>query len=65
MKKENKAQDHVTGELAAMRQRIDELETLQRTGLQLSSSLDLATVLDTIAESALALAGASDCLIYL
>jgi PAS domain S-box-containing protein len=48
-----------------MRQRIDQLETLQRTGLQLSSSLDLAAVLDTIAESALTLVGASDCLIYL
>jgi PAS domain S-box-containing protein len=65
MKEETGTQDLVTGELAAMRQRIDELETLQRAGLQLSSSLDLATVLDTVAESALALAGASDCLIYL
>lgn len=65
MKEETGTQDLVTGELAAMRQRIDELETLQRAGLQLSSSLDLATVLDTVAESALALAGGSDCLICL
>jgi PAS domain S-box-containing protein len=65
MKEENRPPDQVVGELAAMHQRIDELETLQRTGLQLSSSLDLSTVLDTIAQSALALVGASDCLIYL
>ena len=47
MKEENRAQDQVVGELAAMRQRIDELETLQRTSLQLTSSLDLSAVLDT------------------
>jgi GAF domain-containing protein len=65
MTEEDRPQDQVLGELAAMRQRIDELETLQRTGLQLSSSLDLSVVLDTISESALALVGASDCIIYL
>ena len=65
MKEENRPQDQVVGELAAMRQRVDELETLQRTGLQLTSSLDLSAVLDAIADSALALVGASDCLIYL
>jgi len=52
-------------ELAAMRQRIGALEALQRTSLQLIASLDLAAVLDTIVESALALTGAGDCLIYL
>jgi PAS domain S-box-containing protein len=41
------------------------LETLQRTSLKLTSSLDLSDVLDSIAESALDLVGASDCLIYL
>jgi PAS domain S-box-containing protein len=65
MTEENRSQEQATGELEAMRQRIEELETLQRTSLQLSSSLDVATVLETIAESALALVGASDCLIYL
>jgi GAF domain-containing protein len=48
-----------------MRQRITELEMLQRTSLLLTSSLDLSTVLDSIAESALVLVGANDCLIYL
>jgi len=65
MPEENRAQEQIENELAAMRQRIDELETLQRTGVQLTSSLDLPAVLDAIAESALALVGASDCLIYL
>ena len=65
MKEENRAQDQIVDDLAAMRQRIDELETLQRTSLQLTASLDLSAVLDAIAESALALVGASDCLIYL
>jgi GAF domain-containing protein len=65
MSEENRTQEQASGELAAMRQRIDELESLQRTGLQLSSSLDLAAVLDTIAQSVVALVGASDCLIYL
>jgi PAS domain S-box-containing protein len=65
MSEENSALEQPTGELRGMRQRIEELETLQRTSLQLSSSLDVATVLETIAESAVALVGASDCLIYL
>ncbi len=65
MKEENRAQEPVGEELAGLRQRIDELEALQRTSLQLTSSLDPSTVLDAIAESALALVGASDCLIYL
>ncbi|UCC62876.1 MAG: PAS domain S-box protein, partial [Anaerolineae bacterium] len=65
MPEENRAQEQIENELAAMRQRIDELETLHRTSVQLTSSLDLPAVLDTIAESALALVGASDCLIYL
>jgi len=46
-------------------QRVAELETLQRTSLKLSSSLDLSAVLDSIAESAMTLVGATDCLIYL
>ena len=47
------------------RRRVAELETLQRTSLQLISSMDLSSVLDSIAESALALVGATDCHIYL
>ena len=47
------------------RQRLAGLEALQRTSLQLISSLDLSAVLDSIAESALALVGATDCHIYL
>jgi PAS domain S-box-containing protein len=50
---------------AQARQRVVELETLQRTSLKLTSSLDLSDVLNSIAESALDLVGASDCLIYL
>jgi PAS domain S-box-containing protein len=50
---------------AQAQQRVVELETLQRTSLKLTSSLDLSDVLDSIAESALDLVGASDCLIYL
>jgi GAF domain-containing protein/response regulator of citrate/malate metabolism len=46
-------------------QRVMELETLQRTSLQLTSSLNLSTVLDNIAEGALTLVGAADCHIYL
>jgi PAS domain S-box-containing protein len=46
-------------------QRVEALETLSRTSLQLTSSLDLSTVLDDIAASALALVGATDCHIYL
>jgi PAS domain S-box-containing protein len=49
----------------AARQHATELETLRRTSMQLVSSLDLSAVLDSIAESALALVGATDCLIYL
>ncbi len=45
--------------------RVAEMETLQQSSLQLTSSLDLPTVLDSIAESALNLAGASNCYIYL
>jgi len=44
---------------------VAELEALQRTSLQLTSSLDLSAVLDTVAASALTLVGASDCHIYL
>ena len=47
------------------RQRVAELVALRRTSLQLASSLDLPAVLDIIAESALALVGATDCHIYL
>jgi PAS domain S-box-containing protein len=47
------------------RQRIAELQALQRTSLQLTSSLDLPAVLDGIAESALSLVGATNCHIYL
>ncbi|HIP96399.1 MAG TPA: GAF domain-containing protein, partial [Anaerolineae bacterium] len=47
------------------RQRMAELEALQRTSLQLTSSLDLSIVLDSIVESALTLVGATDCHIYL
>jgi len=47
------------------RQRVAELEALQRTSLQITSSLDLPAVLDSIVESALALVGATDCHIYL
>jgi signal transduction histidine kinase/CheY-like chemotaxis protein/HPt (histidine-containing phosphotransfer) domain-containing protein len=65
MKGEDATNNEVADELAAIRQRMDGLEALQRTSLQLTSSLDLSTVLDAIAESALALVGASDCLIYL
>jgi len=47
------------------RQRVAELEALQRTSLKLTSSLDPSAVLDTVAESALSLVGASNCHIYL
>jgi PAS domain S-box-containing protein len=46
-------------------QRVAELEMLRHTSLQLTSSLDLSTVLNAIAESALALVEATDCHIYL
>jgi PAS domain S-box-containing protein len=65
MKEQHRVAAQAVKELAAMRRRFDELEALQRTSLQLTSSLDLSAVLDTIAESALELVGASDCLIYL
>jgi len=48
-----------------VRQRVAELEALRRSSLQLTSSLDLPAVLDSIAESALSLVGATDCHIYL
>jgi GAF domain-containing protein/anti-sigma regulatory factor (Ser/Thr protein kinase)/HAMP domain-containing protein len=47
------------------RKRVAELEALQRTSLQLASSLDRSAVLGTIAASALALVGGSDCHIFL
>ena len=47
------------------RQRVAELEALQHTSLQLTSTLDLSAVLNTIAESALTLMAATDCHIYL
>jgi len=50
---------------AHAQQRVAELEALRRTSLKLSSTLDLSAVLDSIAESALNLVGATDCLIYL
>jgi PAS domain S-box-containing protein len=50
---------------AQAQQRVAELEALRRTSLQFTSSLKLSDVLDSIAESALALVGATDCLIYL
>jgi PAS domain S-box-containing protein len=50
---------------AEARQRMDELETLRYAGLQLTSSLDVSTVLNTILESALSLVGATDCHIFL
>ena len=50
---------------AEAQQRVAELETLQRTSLKFSSSLEATDVLDSIAESALDLVGATDCIIYL
>jgi PAS domain S-box-containing protein len=50
---------------AQAQQRVAELETLRRTSLRFTSSLDRSDVLDSIAESVLALVNASDCLIYL
>ncbi|MEA3342170.1 MAG: GAF domain-containing protein, partial [Chloroflexota bacterium] len=47
------------------RQRVAGLEALQRTSLQLISTLDLSAVLDTIAESSLTMTEATDCHIYL
>ena len=45
--------------------RVREMETLQRTSLQLTCSLELSAVLDGIAGGALELVGARDCHIYL
>ena len=50
---------------AEAQQRVAELEALRRTSLKFTSSLDPADVLDSIAESALDLVGATDCIIYL
>ncbi len=46
-------------------QRVAELDTLRRTSLQLTSSLDLHAVLDSIAKNALSLVGATNCHLYL
>ncbi len=46
-------------------QRVAELQVLQRTSLQLTSSLALPAVLDSIVESALTLVKANNCHIYL
>lgn len=48
-----------------LQQRMAELETLRRTSLDLTSSLNLSTVLDSIAEHALELVRAHDCHIFL
>jgi len=45
--------------------RVAELEALQQTSLQLTSSLNLTDVLGSIAENSLQLVGATDCHIYL
>jgi len=47
------------------RQRVAGLEALQRTSMQLTSTLDLSAVLNTIAESSLTMTEATDCHIYL
>jgi GAF domain-containing protein len=49
----------------AVQRRVEEMETLQRSSLQLTSSLDLPTVLDSIAQSAQNLVRNSSCSIYL
>ncbi len=64
MKEEERAREQGPNELGPVRQRTTVPETLRRTSLQLTSSLDLPTVLDGVAQSAQALVGASDCLIY-
>ena len=46
-------------------QRVAELEAMRRISLQLTASLDLTAVLDTIVESAMELVDASNCHIYL
>jgi PAS domain S-box-containing protein len=48
-----------------VRQRVAELETLQRTSLQFASPLDVTAVLESIVESALSIVGATDCYLYL
>jgi two-component system cell cycle sensor histidine kinase/response regulator CckA len=45
--------------------RVAELEALQQTSLQLTSSLNLSDVLGSIAENSLKLVGATDCHLYL
>jgi PAS domain S-box-containing protein len=45
--------------------RVAELEALQQTSLQMTSSLNLSDVLGSIAENSLKLVGATDCHIYL
>jgi diguanylate cyclase (GGDEF)-like protein len=47
-----------------LRERVTELITLQQVSLRLAASLDLPTVLDTIAEAALRLVAASDIHVY-
>lgn len=47
------------------KQRVTELDMLRRTSLQLTSSLNLTSVLEGIVESALVLVNATDCHIYL
>jgi PAS domain S-box-containing protein len=51
--------------VAATRRRVTELTALREISLQLTQSLDLATVLDTIVRSAVTLVGASDAHIFL
>ncbi len=48
-----------------IRQRVAELEALQAISLQVTSTLELATVLETITTNTLSLTGASDCYIFL
>ncbi len=48
-----------------LRERVAELSTLQQVSLRLTASLDLPTVLDTVAEAALRLVNASDIHIFL
>jgi len=51
--------------LEQAQQRVSELTALRQVSLQLISTMDIPTVLETIAESALRLVGASDIHIYL
>jgi len=50
---------------AAAERRVKELTALREISLQITQSLDLSTVLDTIAESAVRLVGATDAHIFL